>query len=131
MQYDILGNKITHDIYGKPLKKEKIRDSRRSFSSTQKKEIWAQQNGKCGECHENLDIRTVEYDHVKPWADKGRTITENGSALCPQCHKLKSHKEMHKKINKKRINEGRDSKPSNSWVNPLTGKKEKINLWRI
>lgn len=85
-------------------KKDK-RDSRRTFSRTQKAEIWAQQNGKCAgtNCgHRKLDMRTVEYDHVKPWADRGRTIAQNGAALCPECHKLKTHKERLKKVDKKR-----------------------------
>lgn len=53
-------------------------------------------------CHKLLDIRTVEYDHIKPWADKGRTINENGVALCRNCHGLKTHNERSKKINNRR-----------------------------
>jgi len=79
------------------------RDTRRSFSPTQRSELWAQQDGKCGNCHKSLDMRTVEYDHTKAWAAKGKTITENGAALCPQCHKLKTHKERLKKVDKKRV----------------------------
>ena len=76
------------------------RDSRRTFNRTQKNEIWAQQDGKCAKCHKKLDPRTVEYDHVKPWAARGKTITANGAALCANCHKLKTHKTRLKKVDK-------------------------------
>lgn len=87
---------------GSTRNKDADRDSRRTFNQTQKNEIWAQQNGKCANCHNGLDPRTTEYDHVKPWADKGKTIIVNGAALCANCHKLKSHKDRIKKVDKKR-----------------------------
>ena len=79
------------------------RDQRRTFTRTQKNEIWAQQNGKCAnaKCRKPLDIRTVEYDHKKGWAAAGRTVLVNGQALCPNCHKLKTHKQMLRRIEKK------------------------------
>ena len=57
------------------LRKNK-RDSRRTFTITQKKEILYQQNNKCAICHRKLDPRAIEFDHGKPWADGGRTITQ-------------------------------------------------------
>ncbi len=88
--------------------KEKERDTRRTFGNTQKKQIWYQQNGKCARCHKPLNIITVEYDHIKSWADKGKTITENGAALCRECHGMKNHEERHKKFNKKRTSKQKD-----------------------
>lgn len=76
------------------------RDSRRAFTITQKHEILYQQDGKCANCFKKLDIRVVEYDHIKAWAAKGRTITQNGAALCPNCHRLKTHHERLKAIEK-------------------------------
>ena len=81
---------------------KKQRDKRRAFTKTQKNEIWAQQNGKCASCKKKLDPRTVEYDHKKGWADRGKTVVVNGQALCPHCHKLKTHKERLKKVEKKK-----------------------------
>lgn len=78
------------------------RDYRRSFTRTQKNEIWAQQKGKCAKCHKPLDPRTVEYDHGRPWSAGGKTTVKNGRALCPGCHKLKTHKERLKKVEKKK-----------------------------
>jgi 5-methylcytosine-specific restriction endonuclease McrA len=81
---------------------KKGRDRRRAFTRTQKNEIWAQQKGKCAICKKPLDPRTVEYDHGKAWANGGKTVIKNGRALCPQCHKLKTHKERLRKVDKKR-----------------------------
>jgi hypothetical protein len=101
-----LGDNLDLVFSSKPKKK---RDSRRSFTRTQKAEIWDQQNGKCAKCLKILKQRTVEYDHGKAWSDGGRTVVKNGRAMCAECHKLKTHKERLKKVNKKR----KESKSSN------------------
>jgi predicted restriction endonuclease len=79
------------------------RDGRRAFTTTQKNEILHQQDGKCAECQKKLDQRVIEYHHIKAWAAKGRTVTQNGAALCPICHKLKTHKERLKSIDRKAV----------------------------
>jgi hypothetical protein len=78
------------------------RDKNRSFGRTQRNEIWAQQKGKCAKCHKTLDPRTVEYDHGKAWSAGGRTLVKNGRALCPTCHKLKTHSQRLKKVESKK-----------------------------
>lgn len=78
------------------------RDSRRSFTSTQKKQILYQQDNKCAKCHKKLDPRAIHFHHQKPWSSGGRTITANGRALCPGCHEILSHKERLKKVDKRR-----------------------------
>ncbi len=90
---------------GKSSKKESIRDTRRVFTQTQKNHIWDQQNGKCAgtDCnHSQLKQSYVRYDHKKGWADKGQTVSENGQALCSNCHSIKTQKSNLKKIDKKR-----------------------------
>ena len=82
--------------------KQTQKDSRRSFNLTQRNEILYQQNGKCAICHEKLDPRAIEYDHKKPWASGGRTIKENGRALCANCHKKITHDARLKRVDKKR-----------------------------
>jgi len=96
-----------------PFGEKREKDNRRIFTKTQKNEMWAQQNGKCAKCQEPLDPRTVEYDHIKPWADKGKTAVVNGAALCPNCHKLKTHIHRLKKTEKKK--ESEDLFPSLKW----------------
>jgi 5-methylcytosine-specific restriction endonuclease McrA len=93
-----------------PIKPKK--DTRRAFTPTQKKEIQYQQDSKCASSlchHKNLDPRTIEFDHKKPWASGGRTIKENGRALCPECHRIITHNERLRNIDKKRP--ARDSNP--------------------
>src|SRR3989337_3857429 len=70
--------------FGLPTKPKK--DSRRSFTTTQKKEILYQQDNKCAKCHEKLDPRAMHFHHEKPWGSGGRTITANGRALDAKCH---------------------------------------------
>jgi hypothetical protein len=88
------------------------RDSRRAFSVSQKNEILYQQDHKCASSlchHKKLDPRAIEFDHKKPWASGGRTITKNGRALCPECHKILTHNQRLKNTDKKRPT--RDSNP--------------------
>lgn len=80
----------------------KSRDKRRSFTKTQQTEILQQQKGKCAICHKSLDFRAIDYDHKKPWAAEGRTITENGRALHPNCHAIVTHDARLRKVEPKR-----------------------------
>lgn len=105
--------------FGLGLKKTTERDTRRSFTKTQKNQIWAQQNGKCAKCKKSLDPRTVEYDHKKGWADKGQTVVVNGQALCANCHKIKTHNSRLKKIEKK------PSKPKSPFGESIFGSSTK------
>lgn len=66
------------------------RDYRRCFTHTQQCVIWERQQGLCGECGNKLDLRTVIYHHIKPWSQGGKTVIENGLALCPNCHQGKT-----------------------------------------
>jgi len=92
------------DLFSSKLK----RDTRRSFAITQKKEILYQQDNKCAECHQKLDPRAVHFHHIKPWASGGRTITQNGAALCPKCHEILTHKERLKKVDRRRKTQSKD-----------------------
>lgn len=78
------------------------KDSRRSFSPTQKKEILYQQDGKCARCHKKLDPRATHFHHEKAWASGGRTKVVNGRALCADCHEIISHRDRLKQVDKKR-----------------------------
>ncbi|PVX23382.1 MAG: hypothetical protein CW691_10760 [Candidatus Bathyarchaeum sp.] len=82
------------------------RDARRAFTATQRKEILYQQSNKCAKCHEKLDPRATQFDHKKSWASGGRTITQNGRALCSTCHDVVTHNKRLKTINKPRKSRG-------------------------
>lgn len=104
-------------MFGAPEAKKK-RDSRRSFTQTQKNAIWSQQNGKCARCKSKLDPIYTEYDHGKEWADGGKTTVKNGRALCANCHKIKTHKTRLKKVDSKRK---KPKKPNDPFSGGLFG----------
>ena len=86
------------------------RDSRRTFSVTQRKELKSPQNNKCKICGIELSDDNIDYDHIIPWEDGGKTIVANGQAICLKCHREKTRKEKLKKVDKKRVN-----KTTNLW----------------
>ncbi|HIH26249.1 HNH endonuclease [Candidatus Woesearchaeota archaeon] len=86
------------------------RDSRRTFSVTQRKELKSTQNNKCKICGIELSDDNIDYDHIIPWEDGGKTIVANGQAICLKCHREKTRKEKLKKVDKKRVN-----KTTNLW----------------
>ncbi|MBT0159379.1 HNH endonuclease [Candidatus Bathyarchaeota archaeon A05DMB-2] len=104
----ILGKNVENPFKIKPSKNpfgisvEPQKDKRRSFTSTQKKEMLYQQDNKCARCHKKLDPRATHFHHAKPWASGGRTIVINGRALCADCHEIISHKERLRQVDKKR-----------------------------
>ena len=91
-------------------KKEIKRDSRRTFTRTQQKELISRQENKCNLCKKELSTDNVDYDHIIPWEDRGKTTLNNGQAICLECHRKKTRKEKLKKIDKKRT-----KKPSNDF----------------
>lgn len=97
-----IGKDLGRSFAVPPKKRKAKRDSRRGFTTTQKNQILYQQNNRCAICHKKLDPRAIEFDHKKPWASGGRTVTVNGRALCPECHKIITHKARLTKVDKKR-----------------------------
>jgi len=86
------------DLFGS---KDSGRDKRRSFTTTQKKEIFDRQKGKCAICKKPLKLASTQYDHVKPWSENGATNVKNGRAICSNCHDETTHKSRLKKVEKK------------------------------
>ncbi len=125
MQKDIFGDKLTHNIYGRPLKKQ---TKRQPVSKSQKNEILARQKNKCAHCRKMLDMRAIHFDHIKEVYRGGKSVINNLQALCTECHAIKTHNERLKKVENKR-----NSKTKKEyWINPLTGKKEiKNNNWSL
>jgi len=72
-------------------KKEKFLNIR-SFTDKQKREAYERQKGKCKKCGEKFDISEMEADHIKPWHEGGKTITENCQLLCKDDNRRKSGK---------------------------------------
>jgi hypothetical protein len=64
----------------------------RSFTSSQKREAYERQKGKCAKCKKHFEIEEMEADHIKPWHGGGKTISENCQMLCKQDNRTKSGK---------------------------------------
>lgn len=77
---------------------ENDKDTRRSFTQTQKNEICDRQNNKCAKCRDPLLRSATHYDHKIPWEKGGKTEVNNGQALCAICHSIKNNKDRLKKI---------------------------------
>lgn len=70
-----------------------LRDSRRSFTETQKQAILHRQRYRCARCHYWLDFRATKFHHKKYWSQGGWTTTHNAVALCSICHDIIHHEE--------------------------------------
>ena len=64
----------------------------RAFSKNQKREAYERQKGICPICKEHFEIGEMEGDHITPWHEGGRTITENCQMLCKEDNRRKSGK---------------------------------------
>lgn len=84
-------------------------DSRRSFGEVQKNKILARQHYKCAKCGKKLDPQAKHIHHIRPWSEGGKTIAENGMALCPTCHEKQTQEEILKRVDKRRTH--RDTNP--------------------
>ena len=64
----------------------------RSFTEKQKRESYERQKGKCKKCGKKFAISEMEADHIKPWHEGGKTISENCQMLCKDDNRRKSGK---------------------------------------
>ncbi|MEI0747099.1 HNH endonuclease family protein [Brachyspira pulli] len=64
----------------------------RTFSDNMKRETYERQNGICLKCKNHFEISEMEADHIKPWHEGGKTISENCQMLCRNCNRIKSGK---------------------------------------
>lgn len=62
----------------------------RAFTEKQKREAYERQKGVCTKCKEHFGIDEMEADHIKPWHEGGKTVSENCQMLCKQCNRTKS-----------------------------------------
>ena len=64
----------------------------RAFDDNTKREVYERQEGICPHCKKHFAIEEMEADHIMPWSQGGRTITENCQMLCRACNRRKSDK---------------------------------------
>lgn len=78
----------------------KLKDPNRQISKTDKKNAYANANGKCECCKNNIrNYKEAEYHHIIRYTDGGNTELGNIKVLCKNCHK-KMHKDDTKKKSK-------------------------------
>lgn len=64
----------------------------RAFTAAMRQKVYERQRGKCALCDGPFEIGAMEGDHIKPWAEGGRTLEENCQMLCKDCNRRKSAK---------------------------------------
>lgn len=64
----------------------------RAFPEDIKLAVWEQQQHICPHCHKEFDYELMEGDHITPWREGGRTVTENCQMLCRECNRRKGSK---------------------------------------
>jgi len=64
----------------------------RAFTDKQKREAYERRKGVCAKCKKSFEIGEMEADHIKPWHEGGKTVSENCQMLCKQDNRTKSGK---------------------------------------
>jgi len=62
----------------------------RAFTDRMKREAYERQKGICVKCKKRFEIEEMEADHITPWHEGGKTISENCQMLCKQDNRTKS-----------------------------------------
>lgn len=75
---------------------------RRSFSQKKRAEICLRQGGKCG-CGEKLRHGQYEIDHIAALIHGGSNEDDNLRAICLDCHKAKTRKDVQGRAHHDRI----------------------------
>jgi hypothetical protein len=64
----------------------------RTFTEKQKREAYERQKSVCPKCKKKCKIEEMEADHIKPWHEGGKTISDNCQMLCKDDNRRKSGK---------------------------------------
>ena len=64
----------------------------RAFDARIKREVFEAQKGVCPHCKGSFVIGEMEADHITPWHEGGKTITDNCQMLCKGCNRTKGGK---------------------------------------
>jgi len=64
----------------------------RDFTDKMRREAYERQKGICIKCGNRFEIEEMEADHINPWHDGGKTISENCQMLCKEDNRTKSGK---------------------------------------
>ncbi|HAL82954.1 MAG TPA: HNH endonuclease [Mucilaginibacter sp.] len=62
----------------------------RTFTDKNKREGYERQKGICPKCLQHFELNEMEADHITPWHEGGKSISENCQMLCKLDNRLKS-----------------------------------------
>ena len=62
----------------------------RAFTDRDKRTAYEKQKGICPKCGKHFKIEEMEADHITPWSQGGKTVSENCQMLCKDCNRRKS-----------------------------------------
>ena len=80
-------------IYSYLLTGEEKHLNLRAFTDAQKQKVFEMKGGDCPSCEKtDLKLSEMEADHVKPWAEGGKTHEDNCQLLCKDCNRRKSNR---------------------------------------
>jgi len=77
-------------IYPYVLTRQEKYLSIRAFTEKMKREAYERQNGICPFCKKRFEIEEMEADHITPWYEGGKTVSENCQMLCKPDNRTKS-----------------------------------------
>ena len=79
-------------IYPYVLTRQEKYLSIRAFNDKMRREAYERQKDKCAWCKKTFEFEEMEADHIKPWHEGGKTISENCQMLCKEDNRTKSGK---------------------------------------
>lgn len=79
-------------IYPYVLTRQENHLSIRAFNDKMKREAYERQKGICVKCEMYFEIDGMEADHIKPWHEGGKTLSDNCQMLCTDDNRRKSGK---------------------------------------
>jgi len=89
--------RFNEDIFG--TKKAKGRSTKVKVAKSMQNQVLARQKNHCNRCKNMLDMRAVEFDHIKEVQHGGGIGHKlaNIQAICRNCHGIKTNKTQVKK----------------------------------
>jgi 5-methylcytosine-specific restriction protein A len=79
---------------------------RRALSQSERKAIVESQNNCCAMCGHELIPGHYEFDHICALVHDGDNASDNWQALCRNCHKMKSLKDIQARAKRDRLTVG-------------------------
>jgi 5-methylcytosine-specific restriction endonuclease McrA len=132
------------DIRIKPVKMPGLspfkKKTKRTLGTRDKQILYRRAKGKCEACGKKIDYDEMQVGHKRAYSKGGATTLANSACLCYRCNKLQgtgslatlkkklagTYGKRTKKSTKKKSTKRKRSSKGNYWINPITGKKEKI-----